>query len=65
MIILEFAIWCSLEACKRLLADIQIGRLLQRGNARQHFGGNTVPGGTSRTYPPPISRQLERRWRAT
>ena len=42
--VFEFAIWCSLEACKRPLADIQLGLPLQlRGNAREHLHGNIVP----------------------
>ena len=45
VIVLEFTIWCPLEAGERPLADIGLGLFLQlRRDAREHLNGDSVPG---------------------
>ena len=45
IVVLEFTVWFSVEACKRPVADICLAPFLQlRGDAREHLDGNLVPG---------------------
>ena len=50
IVVLEFPVGGPLEACKRPVADVHIGLLLQlRGDAREHLDGNIVPGHAGET----------------